>query len=153
MFYAIVYALMSLGAFGVVMLVAGEGSAEADRIQDFKGLSRRSPWFALVMLILMFSMAGVPPFAGFWAKWFVIKEVIAAGHVWLAGLAVLSSIFGAYYYLQVVRMMYFEPPEHAEEVHASGDTEIALSANGVAVLLLGVMPGLLMAVCIAAIRG
>jgi len=153
MFYAIVYALMSLGAFGVVMLVAGEGSAEADRIQDFKGLSRRSPWFALVMLILMFSMAGVPPFAGFWAKWFVIKEVIAAGHVWLAGLAVLSSIIGAYYYLQVVRMMYFEPPEHVEEVHASGDTEIALSANGVAVLLLGVMPGLLMAVCIAAMRG
>lgn len=153
MFYAIVYALMTLGAFGVVMLVAGEGSAEADRIQDFKGLAQRSPWFALVMLIMMFSLAGVPPFAGFWAKWFVIKEVIAAGHVWLAGLAVLSSIIGAYYYLQVIRMMYFEQPEHAGEVRASGDMEIALSANGVAVLLLGVMPGLLMAVCIAAMRG
>jgi NADH-quinone oxidoreductase subunit N len=101
----------------------------------------------------MFSMAGVPPFAGFWAKWFVIKEVVAAGHVWLAGVAVLSSIIGAYYYLQIVRMMYFEPPEHSEEVHASGDMELALSANGVAVLLLGVMPGLLMAVCLTAIRG
>ncbi len=153
MFYAIVYALMTLGAFGVVMLVAGEGSAEADRIQDFRGLAQRSPWFALVMLIMMFSLAGVPPFAGFWAKWFVIKEVIATGHVWLAGLAVLTSVIGAYYYLQVVRMMYFEQPEHMEEVHASGDTEIALSANGVAVLLLGVTPGVLMAVCIAAMRG
>ncbi|MCG3200460.1 MAG: NADH-quinone oxidoreductase subunit N [Gammaproteobacteria bacterium] len=153
MFYAIVYALMTLGAFGVVMLVAGEGSAEADRILDFKGLAQRSPWFALVMLIMMFSLAGVPPFAGFWAKWFVIKEVIAAGYVWLAGLAVLSSIIGAYYYLQVIRMMYFEQPEYIGEVHASGDMEIALSANGVAVLLLGVMPGLLMAVCIAAMRG
>jgi NADH-quinone oxidoreductase subunit N len=153
MFYAIVYALMSLGAFGIVMLVAGEGSVEADRIQDFKGLAQRSPWFGFVMLVLMFSMAGVPPFAGFWAKWFVIKEVVAAGHVWLAGVAVLSSIIGAYYYLQIVRIMYFEPPEHSDEVHASGDMELALSANGVAVLLLGVMPGLLMAVCLTAIRG
>lgn len=152
MFYAIVYALMSLGAFGIVMLVAGEGSVEADRIDDFKGLARRRPWFALMMLIVVFSMAGVPPFAGFWAKWFVLKEVVNAGYIWLAGVAVLFSIVGAYYYLRLIKVMYFDEPEHAEPVFASGDMELALTVNGVAVLLLGLMPGLLMGVCLAAAR-
>jgi NADH-quinone oxidoreductase subunit N len=152
MFYAIVYALMSLGAFGIVMLVAGEGSAEADNIDDFKGLARRRPWFAFVMLVLVFSMAGVPPFAGFWAKWFVLKEVVNAGYIWLAGVAVLFSIIGAYYYLRLIKVMYFDEPEHDEPVFASGDTELALTVNGIAVLALGMMPGLLMGVCLAATR-
>jgi len=96
MFYVIVYSLMSMGAFGTVILLS-RADTEADKIVDFSGLSQRSPWFGFIMLVLMFSMAGVPPFAGFWAKWYVLKEVIAAGHVWLAAVAVLFSIIGAYY--------------------------------------------------------
>jgi NADH-quinone oxidoreductase subunit N len=151
MFYAIVYTLMSLGTFGMIMLVAGN-SGEADTLDDFKGLSRRRPWFAFIMLILVFSMAGVPPFAGFWAKWYVLKEVVQAGYVWLAALAVVFSIIGAFYYLRIVKLMYFDEPTRGERVLGSGDTELALSVNGIAVLLLGLMPGLLMAVCAAATR-
>jgi len=109
MFYVIIYALMSMGAFGMVILLGRKGH-DADLLEDFKGLSDRSPWFAFIMLILMFSMAGVPPFVGFWAKWFVIKEVIAAGHVFVAGLAVIFSVIGAYYYLRIVKLMYFDKP-------------------------------------------
>ncbi|MGQ0657820.1 MAG: NADH-quinone oxidoreductase subunit NuoN [Chromatiales bacterium] len=151
MFYAIVYALMSLGAFGVIILI-GDAGRESDRLDDFKGFTRRSPWFAFVMLIMMFSLAGVPPFAGFWAKWFVLKEVINAGHVWLAAVAVLFSIIGAYYYLRVVKLMYFDPPASGAALAVSADTRLALSVNGLAILLLGIMPGLLMAVCISAVR-
>jgi NADH-quinone oxidoreductase subunit N len=151
MFYSIVYALMTLGAFGIVMWLSGEGSVEADRLDDFKGLTRRSPWFALMMLILMLSMAGVPPFVGFWAKWFVLKEVVQAGYVWIAAVAVAFSIIGVYYYLRVVRLMYFDEPTQHEGIPATGDMQLALSANGLAVLFLGVMPGVLMAVCIAAV--
>ncbi|MFO1436303.1 MAG: NADH-quinone oxidoreductase subunit NuoN [Gammaproteobacteria bacterium] len=151
MFYAIVYTLMSLGTFGIIMLVAGN-NGEADMLDDYKGLSRRRPWFAFLMLVLVFSMAGVPPFAGFWAKWYVLKEVVQAGHVWLAALSVVFSIIGAFYYLRIVKLMYFDEPEQGERVVGSGDTELALSVNGIAVLLLGLMPGLLMAVCAAATR-
>ena len=151
MFYAIVYALMSMGAFGVIILL-GSGDSESDQLEDFRGLSRRSPWFAMIMLILMFAMAGVPPFAGFWAKWFVLKEVVAAGHTWLAELAVGFSVIGAYYYLRIVRLMYFDSSEHNLPIVASGDLRFALSINGLAVLALGLMPGLLMGVCLVAMR-
>ncbi|MGH8583953.1 MAG: NADH-quinone oxidoreductase subunit NuoN, partial [Gammaproteobacteria bacterium] len=116
MFYATVYALTGMGAFGMVILL-GRGGFESDRLEDFKGLGERSPWFACVMLMLMFSLAGVPPFVGFWAKWFVIKEAIAAGFVWLAVIAVSTSIVGVFYYLRIVRLMYFEA---APEAHAIG---------------------------------
>ncbi len=115
MFYVISYALMSSGAFGMIILL-GRAGFEADRIEDFKGLAERSPWFALIMLMLMFSLAGVPPFIGFWAKWFVFKEAINAGFIWLAVVAVLASIIGAYYYLRIVKLMYFDPVEQREPI-------------------------------------
>ncbi len=150
MFYAIVYSLMSAAAFGMVILL-GRFGFESDRLDDFKGLSERSPWFALVMLIVMFSMAGVPPFVGFWGKWFVIKEVVAVGYVWLAALAVFFSIVGAFYYLRIVRLMYFEQPELTQAITPSRELRWVLSANGIAVLVLGLMPGLLMELCVRAV--
>ncbi len=150
MFYSIVYALMSLGAFGVVILLAGAGP-ETDRLDEFTGLGRRSPWFALVALILFFSLAGVPPFAGFWAKWFVIKELIHSGHVVVAALAVFFSVIGAYYYLRIIRLMYFDVGEAARPLAADGDLSLALSVNGLAILAIGVMPGVLMSTCLRAI--
>src|SRR5579885_2241318 len=150
MFYSIVYALMSLGAFGVVILLAGAGQ-ETDRLDEFTGLGRRSPWFALVALILFFSLAGVPPFAGFWAKWFVIKELIHSGHVVVAALAVFFSVIGAYYYLRIIRLMYFDVGEAARPLAADGDLSLALSVNGLAILAIGVMPGVLMSTCLRAI--
>ena len=103
------------------------------------------------MLILMFSMAGVPPFAGFWAKWFVIKEVIAAGYIWLAALAVIFSVIGAYYYIRIVKLMYFDKPENMTAIKASQGMRLILSLNGLSLLLLGFMPSLLLALCIQAI--
>jgi NADH-quinone oxidoreductase subunit N len=149
MFYAIVYALMSLGAFGVVILLAGAGP-ETDRLEEFTGLGRRSPWFALVALILFFSLAGVPPFAGFWAKWFVIKELIHSGHVVVAGLAVFFSVIGAYYYLRIIRLMYFDAGAAASPLATDGDLRLTLSVNGLVILAIGVMPGLLMSTCLRA---
>jgi NADH-quinone oxidoreductase subunit N len=100
----------------------------------------------------MFSMAGVPPFAGFWAKWFVLKEAIASGHVWLAALAVVFSIIGAYYYLRVIKLMYFDAPVDLPAVAPSSDLRLVSSVNALAILMLGIVPGLLMAVCVAAMR-
>jgi len=151
MFYAITYSLMSAGAFGVVIAL-GRQHFESDQLADFAGLSRRAPWVALLMLILMFSMAGVPPFAGFWAKWFVIKEAVAEGLVWLAVVGVLTSVIGAYYYLRIIRLMYFDEPASREPVHAGGDARFILSANGLAILALGLAPGMLMSVCLVALR-
>lgn len=150
MFYVVAYALMSAGAFGMIILL-GRIGYESDQLEDFKGLSERSPWFALVMLVLMFSMAGVPPFIGFWGKWFVIKEVINAGYVWLAVFAVVFSIVGAFYYLRIIRLMYFDKPAEVQPISASQEMRFVLSANGVAVLALGLVPGLLMGLCIGAL--
>ena len=147
MFYVIVYALMSMGAFGTIILLS-RADTEADKIVDFSGLAQRSPWFGFVMLVLMFSMAGVPPFAGFWAKWYVLKEVVAAGHVWLAAVAVFFSIIGAYYYLRIVKLMYFDDSADSATVQASQDMKLVLSVNGIAIFLLGILPGTLMSVCV-----
>jgi NADH-quinone oxidoreductase subunit N len=147
MFYVVVYTLMSMGAFGAVILLS-QANNEADKIVDFSGLAKRSPWFGFIMLVIMFSMAGVPPFAGFWAKWYVLKEVIAAGHVWLAGLAVLFSIIGAYYYLRVVKIMYFDDAIDVEAPRASEDMKLVLSVNGLAIFALGLLPGALMSICV-----
>ncbi|MBI2970425.1 MAG: NADH-quinone oxidoreductase subunit NuoN [Gammaproteobacteria bacterium] len=149
MFYVIVYAVMSMGAFGMVILL-GRSRFEADKLDDFRGLSRRSSWFAFIMLILMFSMAGAPPFLGFWAKWFVIKEVIAVGHVWLAALAVMLSVVGAYYYLRIVKLMYFDEPASMIAIKASREMRFILSVNGVALLVVGLVPDVLMIICIRA---
>jgi len=152
MFYIIVYALMSMGSFAMVLLLSRTGF-EADRLDDFKGLNERSPWFAFMMLILMFSMAGVPPFLGFWAKLAVLKAVIEADLVWLAAVAVLFSIIGAFYYLRIIKLMYFDKPEDTEPLAAKLDARIALSANGLAILALGIFPGALLALCTAALGG
>jgi NADH-quinone oxidoreductase subunit N len=152
MFYVISYALMSSGAFGMIILL-GRAGFEADRIEDFKGLAERSSWFALIMLMLMFSLAGVPPFIGFWAKWFVIKEAINAGFIWLAVVAVIASIIGAYYYLRIVKLMYFDPVEQREPIMPGAEMRWVISFNGFILLVLGLMPGLLMGMCIAAMGG
>ena len=109
-----------------------------------------SGWIVIftIMLVIMFSMAGVPPFAGFWAKWYVLKEVVAAGYVWLAGLAVLFSIIGAYYYLRVVKIMYFDGATENDAPEASEDMKLVLSVNGLAIVLLGLLPGALMSICV-----
>ncbi len=146
LFYVLVYALMSMGAFGMIILL-GRRDYETDKLDDFKGLAERSPWFAFIMLILMFSLAGVPPFAGFWAKWFVIKEVVVIGHIWLAALAVIFSVIGAYYYLRIVKLMYFDQPEHMTAIKASKHMRMMISVNALVLLLLGFIPDQLMGVC------
>jgi len=150
MFYSITYVMTTLGVFGVIMLLSRTGF-EAENIDDFKGLNQRSPWFAFVMLLFMFSLAGVPPVVGFYAKLSVLQSVVANGQIWLAIFAVLFSLIGAYYYLRVVKVMYFDEPAQTEKLAVTPDVGIALSANGVAVLALGLLPGPLMAACAAAI--
>jgi NADH-quinone oxidoreductase subunit N len=139
MFYAIAYVLMSLGSFGMILLLSRAGF-EAENIEDFKGLNKRSPWFAAIMMILMFSMAGVPFFVGFFAKFAVLQAVVAAKQVWLAVFAVLFSLVGAFYYLRVVKVMYFDAPTDTAPIEAPRDMRILLSINGLAVALLGLLP-------------
>ena len=143
MFYSITYVLTTLGTFAMVMLLSRSGF-EAESIDDFKGLSQRSPWFAVVMMVLLLSLAGVPPMVGFYAKLSVLQAVLASGQLWLAFVAVFFSLIGAFYYLRVVKAMYFhEPADHAK-IHVPADMQLTLSANGIAVVLLGLMPSLLL---------
>jgi NADH-quinone oxidoreductase subunit N len=146
MFYVIVYALMILGSFGMIILLSRAGF-EADRLEDFKGLNERSPWFAFMMLILMFSLAGIPPTVGFYAKWAVIMAVVDEGLIWLAVVAVLFSVIGAFYYLRVIKFMYFDSPTETASLSARADFRWCMSANGLAVLGLGIFPGALMGWC------
>ena len=152
MFYAVAYVLMSLGAFGMVLLLSRAGF-EAENLADFRGLNARSPWFAFIMLLLMFSLAGVPPTVGFFAKYSVLLATIGTGQVWLAVVAVLFSLIGAFYYLRVVKLMYFDEPQDAEPIQPRLDLGVLLSANGLAVLALGILPGPLMQLCFYAIKG
>jgi NADH-quinone oxidoreductase subunit N len=150
MFYTITYVMTTLGIFGVIMLLSRAGF-EADNIDDFKGLNQRSPWFALVTLLLMFSLAGVPPVVGFYGKLSVLQAVLSTGQIWLSIVAVFFSLVGAYYYLRVVKVMYFDDPVDASKIVATKDMTVALSVNGAAVLLLGLVPGPLMTACAVAI--
>jgi NADH-quinone oxidoreductase subunit N len=150
MFYSITYVLTTLGTFGLIMLLARAGF-EAENIDDFKGLNQRSPWFAVVMLILMFSLAGLPPMVGFYAKVSVLQAVLATGQVWLAVFAVMMSLIGAFYYLRVVKVMYFDEPTDTAPIAVGSDMRVALSINGLAVLALGIFPGALLAACASAI--
>jgi NADH-quinone oxidoreductase subunit N len=149
MFYVIWYALMSAGAFGMIILLSRKGF-EAENLDDFKGLHQRSPWFALMMLFIMFAMAGVPPFAGFYAKLSVLRAVVEVDMVWLAIVAVLFSVIGAFYYLRVVKLMYFDEPTDSGAFQEGLGLRVALSANGLSALLLGFYPAALMAWCVAA---
>ena len=150
MFYTLVYAIMSMGGFGMVLLMSRAGF-EADKLDDYKGLNERSPWFAFMMLILMFSMAGVPPTVGFYAKLSVLQAVIGADITWLAVVAVIFSIIGAFYYLRIIKLMYFDKPEDTTPITSNAEMRILLSANGLGVLALGVFPGSLLALCMASI--
>ena len=151
MFYAVVYVLMSLGAFGMIMLLSRAGF-EADTLEDLRGLNQRSPWLAFMMLLLMFSMAGIPPTAGFYAKFSVLQAVINAGHIPLAIMAVMLSLIGAFYYLRIVKLMYFDAPESHVPIHVRPDSSLLLSINGLAILGLGIMPGALMSICAQSIQ-
>jgi len=146
MFYVLVYALMSAGAFGMIILLSRSGF-EADTLDDFKGLNKRSPWFALIMLLLMFSMAGVPPTVGFFAKLWVIQAVLDINLTWLAITAVLFSVIGAFYYIRIIKLMYFDEPEDESEITAEFDMRIVISANGLLVLVLGLFPDALVNIC------
>ena len=146
MFYVVVYVLTALGAFGIILLLSREGF-EAENLDDYKGLNQRSPWYAGIMLLLMFSMAGVPPVVGFYAKLSVLWAVIEAGYVWLAVVAVLFSLIGAFYYLRVVKLMYFDSPQDQAPIESNAPMRIVLSLNGLAVLAFGLFPGMLMAIC------
>ncbi len=147
MFYAIAYVLMSLGSFGMILLLSRAGF-EAEELEDFKGLNKRSPWFAAIMMVLMFSMAGVPFFVGFFAKFAVLQSVVAADMLWLAVYAVLFSLVGAFYYLRVVKLMYFEAPTDDSPIEAPADMRVLLSVNGIAVALLGIMPEGVLEYCV-----
>ncbi len=146
LFYVLVYAVMGLAAFGMILLLARAGF-EADRLEDFKGLNERSPWFAFMMLVVMFSMAGVPPFLGFWAKLYVLLEAVRADLVWLAVVAVVFSVIGAFYYLRVVKLMYFDQPAEPVPLQAGADMRVMLSVNALVILGLGIYPGSLLALC------
>ena len=147
MFYTLTYSLMSLGAFGMIILLTRSGF-EAENLDDFKGLNQRSPWYAFMMLILMFSMAGVPPTVGFWAKLTVLKAVVDIDMLWLALVAVFFSIIGVYYYLRMIKIMYFDEAVDTAPLSKSRDMQLALSANGLLILLLGIYPSSLMSICI-----
>jgi NADH-quinone oxidoreductase subunit N len=151
MFYILIYVLMALGTFGIIILLSREGF-EAEKLDDFKGLNQRNPWYAFITLLLMFSMAGIPPTVGIYAKLSVLQAVLSAGYVWLAVVAVLFSLIGAFYYLRIVKLMYFDEPETNALILPQGDVKILLSANGLAVLAFGFFPQVLIGLCAYAIQ-
>jgi NADH-quinone oxidoreductase subunit N len=147
LYYTLVYVLVALGSFGVILLASSRGF-EADRLDDYKGLYRRDPLLAATMMILMFSTAGVPPFVGFWAKLRIFQALWESGHLWLVILAAAMSVVGAYYYLRVIKLMYFDEPA-AQQPAPARDTGVrfALGLNAAAVLVLGLVPGPLLDLC------
>jgi NADH-quinone oxidoreductase subunit N len=151
MYYTIIYVLTTVGTFGLIMMLARAGH-EAELISDFKGLGKRSPWFAIVMTILMFSLAGVPPMVGFIAKYAVLQAVANAGMVWLAVVAVMFSLIGAFYYLRIVKTIWFDEAIDTSAISTPLDMRIIMSLNGVAIVVMGVIPGSLLAVCYSAMQ-
>ena len=146
LYYTVAYVLMSLGSFGMVLLLSRAGY-EAENLEDFKGLNQRSPWFAAMMLILMFSMAGIPFFIGFFAKFAVLLAAVKAGYTAVAVIAVIFSVIGAFYYLRVVKLMYFDAPVDSAPITAGIDLRVLLSLNGLAVAAFGLFPDAVMLVC------
>lgn len=153
MFYAISYVLTTLGSFGLIMLLARQGF-ESEQISDLAGLFKRSPWFAFVMAIYMFSLAGIPPMVGFYGKLAVLQAMVTTGqslYIWMAVIAVLLSLVGAFYYLRVVKVMFFDEPTDHSPVTAPADARVVMSLNGAAVLVLGLLPSGLLALCTQAV--
>jgi NADH-quinone oxidoreductase subunit N len=153
MFYIITYVLTTLATFGIILLLAREGF-ESEEISDLAGLNQRSPLYAGVMAVCLFSLAGVPPLVGFYAKLAVLQALVSSGqalYIWLAVFAVMMSLIGSFYYLRVVKVMYFDAPITATTVSAPMDVRVVLTLNGALVLLLGILPGGLMTLCAQAI--
>ena len=150
MFYMVAYVITSVAGFGMILLLARAGF-EADSLDDFKGLNKRSPWFASMMMVVMLSMAGIPFFVGFFAKFAVLQAVVAAGYMWLAIAAVLFSLIGAFSYLRVVKLMYFDAPVDSAPITAGLDLRVLLSLNGLAVAAFGLFPDAVMLVCTTAL--
>jgi len=142
--------MTTLVSFGMVLLLSRAGF-EADQLDDFKGLNQRSPWYAFLMLLTMFSLAGIPPTVGFYAKFAVIEAAVDVGLVWLAVVAVMASLIGAYYYLRIVKLMYFDDPVDTSPLESRSDTKALLSINGLALLLLGIFPQWLLGMCVVAL--
>jgi NADH-quinone oxidoreductase subunit N len=153
MFYAITYVLTTLGSFGLIMMLSRKGH-DCETIDDLKGLNKRHPWFAFIGLVMMFSLAGIPPTVGFAAKLGVLEALVDGEHTFLAVIAVIASLIGAFYYLRVVKVMYFDEPkeEHAGEISGSGFARGLLSLNAILVLALGILPASLMAICLDTMR-
>ncbi len=137
LFYVLVYTLMGLGSFGVLLILSNKGF-EAENLEDLKGLNQTHPWLAMLMMLLMFSMAGIPPTIGFYAKLSVIQSLISVGHVWLAVAAVLLAVVGAFYYLRVIKIMYFDDATESRELSPQPAATVLLSINALAVI--GLMP-------------
>lgn len=152
LFYVIAYAITGLVSFGILVLLSGRG-VEFEQIDDLKGLNARSPWFAFLMLLAMFSLAGIPPTVGFIAKFSVIEAVVGAGYVWIAVIAVLASLVGAFYYLRIVRVMYFSEPAGGELALPSPGETALMSVNALAILAFGMLPGALLGLCARALQG
>ncbi len=150
MFYVLTYVLMTLGAFGMILLLSRAGF-EAEELEDFRGLNRRSRWFAFVMLVIVFSLAGIPPAVGFLAKFAVLQAAWESGFGWLVVFAVLMSVVGAFYYLRLVKLMYMDEPAGEITIAERGDMRVLLSVNALAVLALGIVPAPLMDLCARAI--
>ena len=150
MFYVVTYALTTLASFGMILLLSREGF-EADTLDDFKGLNQRSPWYAFLMLLVMFSLAGIPPTVGFMAKLSVLQAALDAGLWWLVVFAVLMSVIGAFYYLRIVKLMYMDAPQDTHAIVASPEMNALLGVNAFALLVLGLVPGGLLEVCRRAI--
>lgn len=146
LYYTVAYVLMSLGSFGMILLLSRTGH-EAENLDDFKGLNQRSPWFAAIMLVIMLSMAGIPFFIGFFAKFAVLLAAVKAGHTVVAVVAVLFSLVGAFYYLRVVKLMYFDAPVDSAPIVATIDFKVLLSLNGIAVAVFGLFPDAIMTIC------
>ena len=134
-----------------MIILLSRAGFEADEINDFKGLNQRHPWYAFIMLILMFSMAGVPPTVGFYAKLSVLQAIVHIDMVWLAGVAVFFSVIGAFYYIRIIKIMYFDEAEDTQPLASQFDLRFGLTVNGLAILLLVLFPGSLMALCISAL--
>jgi len=155
MFYMVTYMLTTLGTFGVIMLLARHGF-ECEEIADFAGLAQRSPWMAAVMAIFMFSLAGLPPLVGFYAKFAVLQSLITTnvpGYIWLAVIAVLLSLVAAYYYLRIVKVMYFDEPAEALDRSPLGVNSVVAFATAIIVAVFSFMPQPLSLVAEAAAKG
>jgi NADH-quinone oxidoreductase subunit N len=150
LFYTVVYVIMATGAFGLIILMSHRGF-ESDQLEDFKGLGQRSPWFAAMMLLLMVSMIGVPPLAGFYAKWWVLAALLDNDKIWLAIAGILFSVIGAFYYLRVIKLMFFDESAATGMPHRSIDLRLVVSLNALLVLAIGLFPDRLIELCAVAL--